>query len=39
MKWKFTINGKDFFFKTLKEARKVASFNEGITIIHKVAKK
>jgi len=39
MKWKFTINGKDFFFKTLKEARYFASFNEGITIIHKVTKK
>jgi hypothetical protein len=39
MKWKFTINGKDFFFKTLKEARYVASFNKGITIIHKVVNK
>jgi len=38
MKWKFTINNKDFLFKTLKEARYYAQFNESITIISKVKK-
>jgi hypothetical protein len=34
--WEFTINGKVFKFKTLKEARYYAQFNEGMTIIKKV---
>jgi hypothetical protein len=33
--WEFTINGKVFKFKTLKEARYMAQWNEGITIISK----
>lgn len=37
--YQFTINGKDFKFKTLKEARYYAQFNEGITIISKVNSK
>jgi hypothetical protein len=36
--YQFTINGKDFKFKTLKEARYYAQFNEGMTIIKKVDK-
>ena len=36
--YQFTINGKDFKFKTLKEARFMAQFNEGMTIIKKVNK-
>jgi len=36
--WEFTINGKVFKFKTLKEARYYAQFNEGMTIIKKVNK-
>lgn len=34
--WQFTINGKDFNYKTLKEAREMAQYNEGMTIIKKV---
>jgi len=37
--YSFTINGKVFKFKTLKEARYMAQFNEGITIISKVNSK
>ena len=36
--YQFTINGKYFKFKTLKEARYYAQFNEGFTIIKKVNK-
>lgn len=36
--YQFTINGKVFKFKTLKEARYMAQWNEGITIISKVKK-
>lgn len=36
--YQFTINGKVYKFKTLKEARYYASFNEGMTIISKVKK-
>ena len=36
--YSFTINGKEFKFKTLKEARYYAQFNEGMTIIKKVEK-
>ena len=36
--YQFTINGKVFKFKTLKEAKWFASWNEGITIISKVKK-
>ena len=36
--YQFTINGKDFKFKTLKEARYYAQFNDSITIISKVIK-
>jgi hypothetical protein len=36
--YQFTINGKDFKFKTLKEARFYAMFNVGTTIIKKVEK-
>ena len=36
--WEFTINGKVFKFKTLKEARYMAKFNDGMTIISKVNK-
>ena len=32
----FTVNGKQFKFKTLKEARYMAQFNEGMTIISKI---
>jgi hypothetical protein len=34
--YQFTINGKDFKFKTLKEARYMAQFNEGMTIIKQI---
>jgi len=34
--YQFTVNGKVFKFKTLKEARFMAQFNEGMTIIKKV---
>ena len=37
--YQFTINGKDFKFKTLKEARYYAKFNEGMTIISKIERK
>lgn len=37
--YQFTINGKVFKFKTLKEARYMAQWNEGITIISKVNRK
>jgi hypothetical protein len=33
--WEFTVNQKVFKFKTLKEARYMAQFNEGMTIIKK----
>ena len=33
--YEFTINGKVYKFKTLKEARYMAQFNEGFTIIKK----
>ena len=36
--YQFTVNGKVFKFKTLKEARFMAQFNDGITIIAKVKK-
>lgn len=36
--WEFTINGKVFKFKTLKEARFYAMFNVGTTIIKKSEK-
>ena len=36
--WQFIINGKVFKFKTLKEARYMAQWNEGMTIISKVQK-
>ena len=36
--WQFIVNGKVFKFKTLKEARYMAQFNEGFTIISKVVK-
>jgi hypothetical protein len=36
--WEFTINGKVFKFKTLKEARYMAQWNEGMTIIKKSEK-
>ena len=32
----FTVNGKQFRYKTLREARYMAQFNEGMTIISKV---
>ena len=32
----FTVNGKQFKFKTLKVARYMAQFNEGMTIISKI---
>ena len=34
--YQFTINGKQFKFKTLNEARYMAQFNEGMTIISKI---
>ena len=34
--WQFTVNGKIFNFKTLGEARYMAQFNEGMTIISKI---
>ena len=34
----FTVNGKQFKYKTLREARYMAQWNEGITIISKVNK-
>jgi hypothetical protein len=34
--YQFTINNKVYKFKTLKEARFMAQFNQGITIISKV---
>lgn len=34
--YQFTANGKVYKFKTLKEARFMAQFNDGITIISKV---
>jgi hypothetical protein len=37
--YQFTINGKDFKFKTLKEARYYAQFNDGMTIIKKTNRK
>lgn len=37
--YQFTINGKDFKFKTLKDARYFAQFNEGMTIISKINRK
>lgn len=36
--YQFTVNGKVFKFKTLKEAKFMAQFNEGITIISKIIK-
>ena len=36
--WQFIVNGKVFKFKTLKEARFMAQFNDSITIISKVVK-
>ena len=36
--WQFIVNGKVFKFKTLKEARYMAQWNEGITIIKKSEK-
>jgi hypothetical protein len=36
--WQFIVNGKVFKFKTLKEARFMAQFNDGMTIISKVKK-
>jgi len=36
--WQFTVNSKVFKFKTLKEARFMAQFNEGMTIIKKSEK-
>jgi hypothetical protein len=36
--YQFTVNGKQFKFKTLKEARFMAQFNDSITIISKVIK-
>lgn len=36
--YQFTINGKQFKFKTLREARFYAQFNDGMTIISKVKK-
>jgi len=36
--YSFTINQKEFKFKTLKEARYYAQFNDGMTIIKKVNK-
>jgi hypothetical protein len=32
----FTVNGKQFKYKTLREARYMAQFNEGMTIISKI---
>ena len=32
----FTVNGKQFKYKTLGEARYMAQFNEGMTIISKI---
>ncbi len=37
--YQLTVNGKDFKFKTLKEARYFAQFNEGMTIISKINRK
>ena len=37
--WQFTVNTKVFKFKTLKEARFMAQFNEGMTIISKTNRK
>jgi hypothetical protein len=34
--YQFKINNKVYKFKTLKEARYMAQFNQGITIISKV---
>jgi hypothetical protein len=36
--WQFIVNGKVYKFKTLKEARFMAQFNDSITIISKVVK-
>jgi len=36
--YQFTVNGKQFKFKTLKEARFMAQFNDSITIISKIIK-
>jgi hypothetical protein len=36
--WQFTVNNKVFKFKTLKEARFMAQFNDSITIISKAVK-
>jgi hypothetical protein len=32
----FTVNGKQFKFKTLREAKYMAQWNEGFTIIKKI---
>jgi hypothetical protein len=32
----FTVNDKQYKYKTLREARYMAQFNEGITIIKKI---
>jgi hypothetical protein len=32
----FTVNGKQFKYKTLGEAKYMAQFNEGMTIIKKI---
>jgi hypothetical protein len=37
--YQFTVNGKVFKFKTLKEARFMAQFNDGMTIISKINRK
>lgn len=34
--WQFTVGTKEYKFKTLKEAREMAQWNEGMTIIKKV---
>jgi hypothetical protein len=36
--WQFIVNGKVYKFKTLKEARFMAQFNDSITIISRVIK-
>jgi hypothetical protein len=36
--WQFIVNGKVYKFKTLKEARFMAQFNDSITIISKIVK-
>jgi hypothetical protein len=32
----FTVNDKQYKYKTLREARYMAQFNEGVTIIKKI---